>query len=296
VERELWPLLYRELQAAAADFRQRYVSQQPWAVAAALLWAALHDRPASWACDRRNWSATRLRPARLPSQPTVSRRPRRTAFGLFLNLLAGRLRGAGLPALALSVDGKPLLVGGCSKDPDARYGRAARHMARGYKLHAAWGGRPMPEAWEVTPLSEHEARVAERLVGQLAGGGYLLADANYDAAALYDRAAARGWQLVAQQVDRNPGGGHRRQSPHRLRCIEMLRAPRIPAGEFGRSLLAGRGAIERRFGNATSFGGGLGPLPAWVRRRRRVELWVWAKLVINAARIRHQQTTCNKIE
>ena len=86
MERELWPLLYHELQAAARDFRQKYVHYQPWAVVAILLWAALHDRSVYWACDARHWATTRLRPARLPSRSTVSQRRRRTAFGLFLQL------------------------------------------------------------------------------------------------------------------------------------------------------------------------------------------------------------------
>jgi Transposase DDE domain len=287
MERELWPLLYRELQAAAADFRQKYVHHQPWAIAAVLLWAALHERTVTWACQRRHWSTTPRRPARLPSQPTVSRRARKAAFGLFLNLLTARLRGAGLPALVVALDGKPLLVGGASKDPDARFGRAAGHLGKGYKLHAAWGGRPMPEAWEVRPLNEHEVRVAERLVGQLVGGGYLVADGNYDATALFDRAGACGWQLVAAQRDQNPGCGHHYQSPYRLRCIALLGAPF--GARFGRALLAQRTSIERDFGNAVAFAGGLGALPAWVRRQRRVELWVWAKLAINAIRIRRLQ-------
>src|SRR5207244_2881432 len=162
------------------------------------LWAALHDRPLAWACDPRHWTTTRLRPARLPSQSTVSRRTRRVAFGLFLNSLSERLRGDGLPGLALTLDGKPLLVGGCSKDP--------------------------------------------------AGG--------------------RGYQLVAAQHDKNPGTGHHYQSPFRLRCIELLR------GEFGKALFALRPAIERAFGNATAFAGGLAPLPTWVRRQHRVDQWV----------------------
>ena len=55
-----------------------------------LIWAALHERPAGWACQRRHWSGTRLRPARLPSGSTVSRRSRAVAFGCFLNLLTFR--------------------------------------------------------------------------------------------------------------------------------------------------------------------------------------------------------------
>jgi len=283
MERELWPLLYRVLGEVAADVRQKYVRHQPWVVAAVVLWAALHDRPLSWACDPRHWSTTDLRPARLPSQATVSRRTRRAGFGCFLNLITARLRGRGLPRLALTLDGKPLLIGGCGKDPDAQVGRAAGHRGRGYKLHAVWGGRPLPEAWAVTPLNEHEAKVAERLFGQLTGGGYVLADGNYDATQLFDTAGGRGYQLVAAQWDNNPGTGHHYQSPYRLRCIELLR------GEFGRALFDLRGGVERAFGNATVFAGGLGPLPAWVRRRHRVERWVWAKLAINAARIRRHR-------
>jgi hypothetical protein len=288
MERELWPLLYHELQAAARDVRQRSVQHQPWAIAAVLVWAALHDRTVTWACQPRHWSTTRLRPACLPSQPTVSRRVRRTAFGLFLNVLTDRLRGAGLPALALAVDGKPLLVGGCSKDPDARFGRAAGHVGRGYKLHAIWGIRPLPEAWEVAPLNVCEKAAAGRLVGQLAGGGYLLADGNYDASPLYDTAAARGYQLVAPcRKAKAPGCGKHYQSPYRQRSLAVLGAPL--GAPFGTALRRRRTAIERAFGNATAFAGGLGPLPAWVRRPWRVGLWVWAKLAINAARIRYRQ-------
>ena len=45
-----------------------------------------------------------------------------------------------------------------------------------------------------------------------------------------------------------------------------------------------RNAIERRFGAWVSFGGGLGPLPAWVRRFSRVRNWVQAKILVAGAR------------
>lgn len=282
MERELWPLVYRTLQEAAREFQQKYVQHHPWVIAAVLLWAAVHDRPISWACQRRHWSTTKLCPARLPSASAVSRRCRRVAFGLFLNEITDRLRGTGLGGLVVVLDGKPLLVGGCSHDQEARFGRAAGHIGRGYKLHAAWGLRAMPEAWEVSPLNVSELAAAHRLFGQLPGG-YALADANYDATALFDRAGACNYQLVANQVDSNPGTGHHYQSPYRLRCIAMLQTP------FGQNLFRLRTHIERCFAHVTNFGGGLAPLPAWVRRTRRVQLWVWAKLVINAVRIRYRQ-------
>ena len=74
MERELWPPLYHLLLDTATGFRQKYVQHQPWVLAAVVLWAALHDRPVSWACQRRHWSTTTLRPGRLPSPATVSRR------------------------------------------------------------------------------------------------------------------------------------------------------------------------------------------------------------------------------
>ena len=72
MERELWPLLYRFVREVARDFSQKYVQHQPWVLVAVMLWAALHDRPVSWACQRRHWSTTTLRPGRLPSPATTS--------------------------------------------------------------------------------------------------------------------------------------------------------------------------------------------------------------------------------
>src|SRR5215468_604328 len=95
MERELWPPLYHTLQEVAKDFHQKYVHYQPWVLVAVLLWAALHDRTAAWACDPRNWSTTRLRPYGIPSQYTFSRRIDGLAVGAFLRLLEQRLRQCG---------------------------------------------------------------------------------------------------------------------------------------------------------------------------------------------------------
>ena len=282
MERELWPPLYRLLREVGKDFHQKNVTYQPWALAAVLLWAALHDRTISWACQRRHWSTTTLKPAQLPSASTLSRRLYSVSTGLFLRALEGRLRGAGDPGLVAFLDGKPLPVSRVSKDRDAKVGRGAGGLAKGYKLHAIWAGRPLPEAWELTPLNVHEAVVAGRLLGQLGHGGYLLADGNYDSGPLAEQALACGYQLVAP-LPAAAGRGHRRQSPARLRNRDLL------AGDFGRELYRQRAGIERAFGNASSFAGGLGPLPAWVRRLHRVRTWVWAKLLINGARISLRQ-------
>jgi hypothetical protein len=275
VERELWPILYHALVEVSAADRHERVRYQPWVVVAVLLWAAIHDRPRSWACAEDHWDTTDLRPPALPSASTVSRRARRAEVADLLGRLGERLRGDGPPAWELVVDGKPLPVGHCSKDPDARPGP----RGRGYKLHAVWGGRCLPEAWAVTALGEYEGAVAERLLAGVRGAGVLLADGNYEASRLYDAAAASGYQLLAPPDGRDTGRGHRYQSEHRLFALRWF------ADGLGWALLRGRGAIERAFGNAGSFGGGLGPLPNWVRRLGRVTQWVHCKLLVNAARI-----------
>jgi hypothetical protein len=281
MERELWPILYRTVRAVGADFRQKYVQIPGWVLLLTALWAALHDRPLSWATDPDNWRTTRLHPYRIPSSATLSRRLDHIGLGLLWRAVEVRLRhtAAEYPGVVAFLDGKPLPVGGASKDREARPGRAVGGFARGYKLHAIWSTRVVPEVWELTPLNESEPQVAHGLIPQLTAGGYLLADGNYDGSPLFDRAAGQGYQLVTPLPTGTPGGGHHYQSPHRLRSLALMQTP------FGQALYATRIAVEQSFGHATAFGGGLAPLPAWVRGRDRVRTWVWAKLLINAARI-----------
>jgi hypothetical protein len=233
----------------------------------------------AWACQAGHWSTTKLRPLRLPHRTTVGRRIDGLAVGAFLHALEQHLRDRQQLALLALLDGKALPVSGVSKDRDAKPGRGAGGKAKGYKLHTLWANRALPEAWEVTPLNEAETKVAERLLAQAPGAGYVLADGNYDANGVFDAAAAAGYQLVVAMPHPNAGQGHHYQSPARLRCIDLVR------GDFGRSLYEGRRQIERLYGNAVSFAGGLAGLPPWVRGRERVQTWVWAKLLINATRI-----------
>ena len=279
MERELWTIVYTKLKMVARRFHQKYVHHQPWRIAAVLLWAALHDRPIAWACQKRNGSTTRRKPGRLPSPATMSRRARKTSFALFLNRVAAELKGDGPAAWTLAVDGKELPVGRCSKDRDARPGP----HGKGYKLHMIWGARCLPEAWDVTAAREYEGAVAERLLTQVWGKGVLLGDGNYEASRVYDAAAESCYQLLAPPDARDTGDGHRYQSPHRLLARRWFETG------LGWDLLRARGMIARAFGNAGSFGGGLAPLPNWVRRLGRVRRWVWCKLVINAARILRKQ-------
>lgn len=285
MERELWPVLYHTVRDVARGFSQKYVQISGWVLVLTMLWAALHDRPVLWACQKANWSTTRLRPWQLPSARTMSRRIDKVGVGLLWRAIEQRLRDlSGVhPGLTAFLDGKPLPVGGSTKDADACFGRAAGVMAKGYKLHTVWSNRALPETWEVTPMNTAEQTVAHRLIAQLRSGGYLLGDGNYDSNQLFDDAFQQGYQLVTPLPKGKPGSGHHYQSLHRLRSIETMQST------YGPQLYKKRATIERNYGNASSFGGGLAPLPAWIRGLDRVRTWVWAKLLINAARIlRHK--------
>jgi hypothetical protein len=176
------------------------------------------------------------------------------------------------------IDGKPLPVGGASQDREARPGRAARGLARGYKLYAVCDASGVLDDWMVLPMNVNERWAARHLILRLAGTGYLVGDAQYDANPLFDLAARRDYQLVAPR-QRVGDLGHHYQSPHRLRSIDLLSRP------FGRALLHQRYDIDRFFGQMGNVGGGLAPLPNWVRTYRRVRLWVHGKIVLNLTRL-----------
>jgi len=279
MERELWPRLYHLVMEVGKTLRLTDVTFQPHTIALVFLWAALHDRPVCWACKPRNWTMTTLRPFTVPSPSTLSRRLRRVDTAIFMRLLVQQIRKTGDMRLIAVIDGKPVPVGGASQDPEAHCGRGAARLAKGYKLYAVWDGRPVPAAYRVHSMNMNEDKVAEDMIPDLTGGGYLLGDGEYDANGVFDAAGAAGYQLLAPREDPEAGLGHHYQSPYRLRCIDLMQS------SFGQAVFCSRGNIERDFAHLTSFGGGLSPLPSWVRHENRVWLWVSAKLLINALRI-----------
>lgn len=321
MERELWLRLRGLVDEVYKDsMRRPGVQFSDRLILLVYAWAVAHDRPTCWACTPAHWPAG-LRPFRLPSQPTMSRRLRAPGLRRLLEAVTSRLRGDeptrggdeptgggdGGPrpdasdrrwGLVKAIDGKPLPVGGFSKDPDAACGYGAGRFYKGYKLYALWGLGPLPMAWEVLPADVAEPIEAERLLPRLRGYGYLDADAAYDDSGLYDLAMEHGHQLLAPRKRPGTGLGHCYQSEWRLRAIGLLEAkpgeePAPPTGlsalrlleaPIGRRIYARRAAIERRFGNLTSPGGGLSPLPPWVRRLPRVKLWVEMKIILNGLR------------
>ena len=287
MEDELWRKLYPLVEAEAKRKICRKRCQYSDAtIVRVFFWAVLHDRPVSWACRSEHWPPT-YRWMQLPSQPTMSLRLRTLSVAHLIMAVYQRLQQVphlsrrSLPPLCRCIDSKPLVVGGFSKDKDARRGYATGGMARGYKLFTIWGKAVVPDAFALGPLNQADCDGAAKLVSSLQGCGYLLADAVHDVNALHALYSQRGFQLVSPRHKPGTNLGHRSHAPGRLRSLEMLEGP----SPFGRSLYPLRGQIERHYGQWTSFGGGLQPLPSWVRHPRRVAQWVLGKLILNGLRI-----------
>jgi hypothetical protein len=279
MERELWKLLCHLAKVLYNGWPHGLYSDDE--IVAVYAWAVVHDRPICWACDPAHWPAD-LRGWELPSQPTMSRRLRSATVASLLELVEEHLLT--LSAVGACwvrvIDAKALPVGGPSRDPDAQWGRGACGIQHGYKFHAIWGVGPLPIAWGLAGLNVSEKRMARLLIGGgLPGEGYLLGDSQFDSNELYNAAAQQGYQLVAARQRPNTQLGHRRHSPHRLRSMALLQKP------FGKALYRTRFSIEHCFAGLTTFVGGLGPLPFWVRRFHRVRLWLQTKILLNALRI-----------
>lgn len=279
---DVWNRLYRIVKDLARE-RPRGSRRTPdWLIVLTHLWSALNDMPTSWAVERRHWPLWCQRLLRaVPSSTTMSRRLRSVSVLEFLAAVIDRAQ-ADLPVtLWRMIDGKPLPIGGGSGDRQAGYGRAVGGKAKGYKLHVLLDSSGRILSWRIASMNVPEQRMAARLLRDADGEGYVMADANFNSNELFGRARLRGMQIVAPRRKRGKGGlGRSRHDPARLRSVQMTEGP----SHFGRDMLERRDAIERFFGNLTSFGGGLGPLPAWVRTWRRVHRWVAAKLAINAVR------------
>lgn len=279
MERDLWRCMVAQLRRLPRR-RPRNAVYDNRQVLAVFLWSVLHDRPVSWATRRASWPASAWRRA-LPDQSTMSRRLRDPSLQEDLILLLHRVQRSLPPSSTLVVDGKALVITGRTMDPEARNGWASGEYGRGYKLHAIIDTSHRVLAFEVRPMNTAESVVAREMVDRLErrSGATLLGDSSYDSNPLHAACASCGWRLLAPR--RKPGRsisiGHH-QHPARLAAIRMIETDRpLP-------ILRVRTTIERFFSRLT-IAGGLFALPPWVRRLRRVQIWVAAKLLINAARI-----------
>jgi hypothetical protein len=272
MERELWKRVYRMVIDTAKGSSIKWAKFDDARIVLTYLWAVLHDRPTSWACCKQNWPIYDRR-SDLPTPSTMTRRLRKEGVQKLLCAIE-KIAVKHLPALLCRwIDAKPLPIGGSSGDKECGYGRAASAKARGYKLYAVAEAYKGFVAWAIAPMNYNEARVATDLISSLDRPGYLIGDTAYDSSRLYDLAASKSIQLVAPKRMPQSGLGHHKHSPYRLRSIELSKKP------FGIDMLKCRDGIERMFGQLTTFGCGLKPLPNWVRTKVRVENWVRAKII-----------------
>lgn len=243
--------------------------------------AVVHNQTQKWACDPSNWPF-KMPPGGLPSPSQFSRRLREPWLVALLDRVESTARARD-PAprdriVTLKVDGRGLAIGANSHDRQAKFGRAAGVLAKGYKVHEVRDDAGRVAAWKLTGMNGDERAMACRMVKGLAHRGYLLADKNYDSTELFGLARVNGLQLV---VPRRNGPqermGRRKQDPARLRSRDMLETP---GNEFARALYRRRGEIERTFGMQASTPELLTHLPAWVRSYRKVRRWVQAKLTL----------------
>ncbi len=274
----VWRLVYQGLRRVNRRISKqgRKCRYDDTMIVAMHLWAVFHDRPMCWAADRSNYSGV-FRPRKLPSRSQFGRRIRSPRCQALLDALNRELAGVEDVPNVFLMDSRPLRVGCYSQDPDVRRGYTKDGFTKGYKLHVLATKQGQIAAWRITGLNRNDKRVAWELIDEARPQGLVLADGAYDSGALYDHVFNHR-ALLLTPLPANAGGGHRPQSTAR-----MLAARWWENG--AETIYRERLEIERIFSRQSSFGGGLAPLPAWVRRRTRVYRWVTAKLVLYHARL-----------
>ncbi len=176
---------------------------------------------------------------------------------------------------------KPLVIGGCSKDRQAGYGRAANSKGKGYKIHALVDPQDSVAAWRLAPMNKDERVMAERLVRTASIQGCLVADANYDSNPLHRLCESLSQErnplylITRRRYGPDRGTGHRPQSCGRLHAMQLT-ANSYPT--FADQTLHDRVRSDRVFGNWTTWSHGQIGLPPWVRTHKRVHRWAQAKL------------------
>lgn len=285
MDRQQWIVLRQLIgRAVRAIGPSRRVAFADTLIVSMYLWAVAHDRPLCWACDRAHYGGV-FRPGRLPSVSQFCRRVGTERFQRYLQHVHDALTDRRTLGAINFLDGKPLGVGNYTRDPDARVGYGAGRVDKGYKLHALVTADRRIAAWSVLGLNVHEMRVARTLIDQavrVPAGAVFLADGTYDAAALHKDIARRGgWLFVKPRGHARHPVTRRQMGAARRDLLAVWEQTPAQAAAIYRE----RVQIERTFSNLTSYGGGLGPLPAFVRRLGRVRRWVGAKIILYHLRL-----------
>lgn len=285
MEKQQWNslrvLMARAIRKVGPTPRSRYADLL---ILSMYIWSVANDRPMYWACQREHYGGC-FRPRKLPSVSQFCRRVGAERFQRMLQAIHDMLTSDSCLAQLNFIDGKPLAVGNYTRDPDARNGWGAGRVERGYKLHALVTEGRKIASWSVEPMSSHEMNVARAIVACLPVvpcGAVVMADGNYDSHVLHKEVHRRGGWLWLK-----PRGMAR----HAVTLRQMGAARRAllriweQAPDVSERINQARVHIEGTFSNLTSYGGGLGPLPAFVRRLGRVRRWVGTKIVLYHIRL-----------
>lgn len=236
------------------------------------LYSVLRDRPVSFVCCEENWDQKLLEEliGDLPSQPTMSRRMKSLGVLSLIQRTQALLAETEQKMLVKFIDSKPLKVGSYSKDREAKRGRAAGEMARGYKIHVISSGNAVL-CWTLTAMNTNDQVAAQMLLPQLQGAGYVAGDNSYDANGLHVKAwDSRHQMLTPTRKGKESKRDLRRTPKPRLRSQDML-DPKLKHTEgesFGEGLMRERKQIERQFGHQVMLG--MHAPPPWVRTPHRV--------------------------
>lgn len=239
--------------------------------------SVIRERSMRWAHDKENWPLWMRRLDR-PSYSQLMRRLKTQAVKRLIAQLNLEFRRQLPDSDEKFCDGKPLTVGGFSKDPDTRSGKLPGDgWGRGYKVHVLVDACGAVDLFTVTALDGGEPTVMRRLV-ELAelDRKIIRADSNYDSNRLYAAVAKRGGRLIASRKKPGTGLGHGQHHPHRLLAIHQLEQ----SDESMRAHKRHRIRVEQALGHLTNVPFGLSPLPNFVRRLHRVALWVLGKITL----------------
>jgi hypothetical protein len=279
MEQSQWTVIRQSIRQVTRSFpRLQRARYGDFLIACLYFWAVLHDRPMTWAVQRRHYNRT-FRPRKIPSLSQLNRRIASERFQQILQRVHERLAGDSRYK-GLIFDGQALTVSPVSQDRDARSGHIPGGMGKGYKLHAVVASDGNIPVFSVLPLNMHEMPVARQMLAALPhdlAGTLVMADGNYDAHVLHKQVARRGGFLITHPRGRARHPVTRRQMGHSRRLLIDLwdRCPQLMQRVYQH-----RKHIERRLGNLACTPGLLTSLPKFVRGLPRVRRFVGAKICL----------------
>ncbi len=240
--------------------------------------SVIRDRSMRWAHSKRNWPLW-MRRLECPGYSQLMRRLKTQPVKLLIAELNLEFRRELPDGAEKFCDGKPLTVGGFSKDPDARFGKLPGNgWGKGYKVHLLVDACGAVDLFTVTALDAGEPTVMLKLIQwtPFQKDQIVRADSNYDSNPLYAGFAKRGARLIASRKKPGTGLGHHPQHPYRLLAIEQLEKNEASLKAHQRHRIR----VEQALAHVTNLPFGLSPLPNHVRRLHRVRLWVLSKITL----------------